>query len=75
MLSTLVGLNWILIARHWRAEERAGMTQRAAESVAIGGTCTCGCCGPLVGKIAVLVAGPSIAAPVLLGVRRFRISA
>jgi len=63
MLSTLVGLNGALIARHWRVEERAGMTQGAAGSAAIVGTCTCGCCGPLVAKIAVLVAGPSIAAP------------
>lgn len=63
MLSALVGLNGALIARHWRVEKRAGMTQGTAGSAAIVGTCTCGCCGPLVAKIAVLVAGPSIAAP------------
>lgn len=63
MLSTLIGLNAALIARHWRAEERAGMTEGTAGSAAIVGTCTCGCCGPLVAKIAVLAAGPSIAAP------------
>ena len=63
MLSALIGLNAALIARHWRVEERAGMTEGTAGSAAIVGTCTCGCCGPLVAKIAVLAAGPSIAAP------------
>ncbi|MFC4451971.1 hypothetical protein [Halorussus aquaticus] len=63
MLSGLIGLNAALIARHWRVEERAGMTEGTAGSAAIVGTCTCGCCGPLVAKIAVLAAGPSIAAP------------
>lgn len=63
MLSTLVGLNAALIARHWRIEERAGLAEGAAGSVAIVGSCTCGCCGPLVAKIAVLAAGPAIAAP------------
>ena len=63
LLSTLIGLNAALIARHWRIEERAGLTEGTAGSAAIVGTCTCGCCGPLVAKIAVLAAGPSIAAP------------
>ena len=63
MLSALIGLNAALIARHWHVEERAGMTEGTAGSAAIVGTCTCGCCGPLVAKIAVLAAGPSIAAP------------
>ena len=63
MLSTLIGLNAALIARHWRIEERAGMTEGTAGTAAVVGSCTCGCCGPLVAKIAVLAAGPSIAAP------------
>lgn len=62
-LSALIGLNAALIARHWRVEEQAGMTEGTVGSAAIVGTCTCGCCGPLVAKIAVLAAGPSIAAP------------
>jgi len=62
-LSALVGLNAAIIARHWRVEERAGLTQGTAGSAAIVGTCTCGCCGPLVAKIAVLAVGPSFAAP------------
>lgn len=62
-LSTLVGLNAALIARHWRVEERAGLTEGTAGSAAIVGSCTCGCCGPLVAKIAVLAAGPALAAP------------
>jgi hypothetical protein len=62
-LSALIGVNAALIARHWRAQERAGFTQGTAGSAAIIGTCTCGCCGPIVAKVAVLAAGPSIAAP------------
>jgi hypothetical protein len=62
-LSALIGLNAAVIARHWRVEERAGLTQGTAGSAAIVGTCTCGCCGPLVAKIAVVAAGPAIAAP------------
>lgn len=63
LLSALVGLNAAIIARHWRLEQRAGMIEGTAGSAAIVGTCTCGCCGPLVAKIAVLAVGPSIAAP------------
>lgn len=63
LLSTLIGLNAALIARYWRGEEHTGLTEGAAGSAAIVGSCTCGCCGPLVAKIAVLAAGPSIAAP------------
>jgi len=62
-LSGLIGLNGALIARQWRAEQRAGLTEGTAGSAAVVGTCTCGCCGPLVAKIAGLVAGPAIAAP------------
>lgn len=62
-LSGLIGLNAAIIARQWRLEETAGMTQGTAGSAAVVGTCTCGCCGPLVAKIAVLAAGPSLAAP------------
>ncbi|WP_254538683.1 hypothetical protein [Halomarina litorea] len=63
VLSSLIELNAAVIARHWRVDERAGMTQGTAGSAAIVGTCTCGCCGPLVAKLAVLAAGPAIAAP------------
>jgi len=62
-ISGLVGLNAAVIARHWRAQQRAGMTEGAAGGAAVVGACTCGCCGPLVAKVAVLAAGPSIAAP------------
>lgn len=62
-LSALVGLNAAVIARQWRLQEAAGLTEGTAGGAAIVGTCTCGCCGPLVAKIAVLAAGPSVAAP------------
>jgi hypothetical protein len=63
LLSVLVGLNAALIAHHWRAEEGAGTTQGTVGSAAIAGSCTCGCCGPLVAKVAILATGPSAAAP------------
>jgi len=62
-LSALIGVNAPVIARYWRTEERAGLTQGTAGSAAIVGTCTCGCCGPIVAKVAILGAGPSVAAP------------
>lgn len=64
LLSVLVGLNAALIARYWRAEEQAGIAENTTKSAAILGTCTCSCCGPLVSQISLLVAGPTVAAPV-----------
>jgi len=63
LLSSLIGFNGAIIARHWRIEERAGLTEGTAGAAAVVGSCTCGCCGPLVAKIAILAAGPSLAAP------------
>ena len=63
LLSSLVGLNAALVAWNWRTEERAGVVG-AAGSASIVGSCTCGCCGPLLAKVVVLVAGPAVAAPV-----------
>ena len=63
LLSTLIGLNAALIARQWRLGEQAGLTEGTAGSGVVVGACTCGCCGPLVAKIAILAAGPTIAAP------------
>ena len=62
-LSVLVGLNAALVARSWRLEERTGMAGSTAGTGAVVGSCTCGCCGPLIAKVAVLAAGPSVAAP------------
>jgi hypothetical protein len=62
-LSALIGLNAAVIARYWRLQVAAGKTQGTAGTVSILGTCTCGCCGPLVAKVTILAAGPSIAAP------------
>jgi hypothetical protein len=63
VLSGLVGLNAALIARQWRVGVGAGTTESTVGTGAIVGTCTCGCCGPLVAKLAVVAAGPSLAAP------------
>lgn len=63
LLSSLIGFNAGIIARYWRIEESAGLTEGTAGTATVVGSCTCGCCGPLVAKIAILAAGPSIAAP------------
>jgi hypothetical protein len=63
VMSTLIGLNATLIARRWRVEQQAGLTESTAGTTAVVGSCTCGCCGPLVAKVALVAAGPSIAAP------------
>lgn len=63
LLSVLIGLNAALIARQWRVEQQAGLTEGTAGSAAVIGSCTCSCCGPLVAKVAMLAAGPAIAAP------------
>ena len=42
---------------------QACLNASECRAAAVVGSCTCGCCGPLVAKIAVLAAGPSIAAP------------
>ena len=63
LLSTLIGLNAALIARQWRLGEQAGRTEGTAGTGVVVGACTCGCCGPLVAKVAILAAGPTIAAP------------
>jgi len=62
-LSVLIGLNAALVARYWRVDENAGLTEETVGSAAVVGSCTCGCCGPLVAKIALLSVGPSVAAP------------
>ncbi|MFC7164839.1 hypothetical protein [Halospeciosus flavus] len=62
-LSVLVGLQASLIARKWLVDEGAGFMKNTANTSAIVGSCTCGCCGPLVAKVLILAAGPSVAAP------------
>lgn len=63
LLSVLIGFNAALVARHWRLKESAGFTESTIGTGTVVGGCTCGCCGPLVAKVAILAAGPSIAAP------------
>jgi heme/copper-type cytochrome/quinol oxidase subunit 4 len=63
LLGGLVGLNAAVIARYWRADQRAGTTQTTAGTATLVGACTCGCCGPLVSQFALYAASPSIAAP------------
>lgn len=63
LLSGLIGLNAALIAQRWLADQRAGATQSSVGTATIVGACTCGCCGPLVSQVAILAAGPTVAAP------------
>lgn len=63
LLGGLIGLNSALIAHHWRVEEQVGKTKSTTQTAAVVGCSTCGCCGPLVAQVAILAAGPSIAAP------------
>ncbi|WP_262174570.1 hypothetical protein [Haloarcula laminariae] len=63
LLSSLIGLNAAIIARYWRIEEHAGLTEGTTGTATVVGSCTCGCCGPLVAKIGLLALGPSVAAP------------
>ncbi|GAB3680608.1 hypothetical protein GCM10028857_03560 [Salinarchaeum chitinilyticum] len=66
LLSVLVGLNSALIAYRWR---RAGIAPAATVegtggTAAIVGSCACGCCGPILAQLALIVAGSSVAAPI-----------
>lgn len=62
-LSGLVGANAAVVARQWRTGAAAGLTEGTTGTAAVVGSCTCGCCGPLVAKVGVLAAGPATAAP------------
>jgi hypothetical protein len=63
-LGVLVGLNAAAVAHSWRLNREAGATQGTAGTATVVGACTCGCCGPLVSQVAVIAAGPTIAAPI-----------
>ncbi|TKR25060.1 hypothetical protein [Natronomonas salsuginis] len=64
LLGVLVGLNAAAVAHSWRLDQQAGATQSTAGTATVVGACTCGCCGPLVSQVAVIAAGPTIAAPI-----------
>ncbi|QKY18532.1 hypothetical protein [Halorubrum sp. CBA1229] len=64
LLGALVGLNAAAVAHSWRLDQQAGATQSTAGTATVVGACTCGCCGPLVSQVAVIAAGPTIAAPI-----------
>jgi len=64
LLSALVGTSAAFIAYRWRTGADAGFTEGSAGSAALLGSCTCGCCGPLIAKVAVLATSSSAAAPI-----------
>ena len=63
LLGSLVSLNAMLAAYQWRSETRANATQSTAGAAAVVGPNACGCCGPMFAQLAVVLLGPSAAAP------------
>ena len=63
LLGSLVSLNAMLAAYQWRSETRADATQSTAGAAAVVGPNACGCCGPMFAQLAVVLLGPSAAAP------------
>lgn len=63
LIGMLVGLNALLVAYQWRRETGASSTQSTAGAAAVVGPNACGCCGPVFAELAVVLVGPSAAAP------------
>lgn len=64
MIGGLVGLNAAITARVWTAETPTEMGESAAGTAMFVGSNACSCCGPMIGKLIILAAGPSAAAPI-----------
>lgn len=63
ILGGLVGLNAAVVAHQWVGGSGGNSTQSTAGAAAIVGPNACGCCGPMLAELAVVVIGPSAAAP------------
>ena len=63
LIGVLVGLNALMVAYQWRRETGASSTQSTAGAAAVVGPNACGCCGPVFAELAVVLVGPSAAAP------------
>ncbi|MFC7156961.1 hypothetical protein ACFQPA_16140 [Halomarina halobia] len=63
LLGALVSMNAMLAAYQWLRVKRTSSTQSAAGAAALVGPNTCGCCGPMFAQLAVVLIGPSAAAP------------
>ena len=63
LLGGLVTVNATLAAHQWLHESGANSAQSTAGAAAIVGPNACGCCGPMFAQLAVVLLGPSAAAP------------
>ena len=63
LIGTLVGLNAMLGAYQWRHSTTTSSTRSTAGAAALVGPNACGCCGPVLAELAVVLLGPSAAAP------------
>lgn len=63
LLGGLVTITAMLAAYQWRYTNRSGSAQNTAGAAALVGPNACGCCGPMFAQLAVVLLGPSAAAP------------
>ena len=63
LLGGLVTITAMLAAYQWRYAIGSGTAQNTAGAAALVGPNACGCCGPMLAQLAVVVLGPSAAAP------------
>lgn len=63
LLGGLVTINAMLAAHQWLDTGSGGSTQSTAGAAALVGPNACGCCGPMFAQLAVVLVGPSAAAP------------
>lgn len=63
LLGGLVAINAMLAAHQWLNANGANSTQSTAGAAALVGPNACGCCGPMFAQLAVVLLGPSAAAP------------
>ena len=63
LLGGLVAINAMLAAYQWGHANGSSSTQSTAGAAAIVGPNACGCCGPMFAQLAVVLLGPSAAAP------------
>lgn len=64
LLSSLVTINAMLAAYQWCYASGSSSTQSTSDAAALVGPNACGCCGPMLAQVAVVLFGPSVAAPI-----------
>ena len=64
LLGSLVAINAMLAAYHWRYASGSSSTQSTSGAAALVGPNACGCCGPMLAQVAVVLFGPSVAGPI-----------